>query len=64
MKLAGVELEGTYKVMFNETGFVLLNQEGKVFYTQDEEGNWSKREYNEDGSLKSYENSRGFKEER
>lgn len=62
MILAGIEVEGTYTIMFTENSFVLLNKDGKVFYSQTEEGEWAKREYNNKGKLVYFENSRGFKE--
>ena len=75
MKLKGIELKGTYKVRYYDTGFVIYDEKGNTFYREDgnahwfrrkyeiyyenNKGYWVKREYNEKGDAIYLENSDG-----
>ena len=50
MKFKGIELNGTYKVRFCDTYFVVCDEKGNGIYFEDSKGYWVKREYNEKGN--------------
>ena len=60
MKLKGIKLEGTYKVVYYATSFVILNEKGNTIYYEDSDGYWSKSEYDEKDNTIYYENSDGY----
>ncbi|MDD2470010.1 MAG: hypothetical protein PHI22_03690 [Bacilli bacterium] len=45
MKLKGIELMGTYKVRYYDTGFVVYNEKGNTIYREDGNAYWFRREY-------------------
>ena len=57
MKLKGIELNGTYKVDFNDAWFEVYND--NLIYTEYRNGDWTKREYDEKGDVIYYEDSAG-----
>ncbi len=59
MKFKGIELEGTYKVRYYATSFVVYDEKGNQIYCEDSNGYWSKREYDEKGNVIYFENSNG-----
>ena len=60
MKLKGIELSGTYKVICYDTSFVVYDEKGNVIYFEHSNGYWSKWKYNEKGNEIYYENSNGY----
>lgn len=60
MKLKGIELEGTYKVIYYATWFEVYDEKGNVIYHENDNGYWYKREYNEKGNEIYLENSNGY----
>ena len=60
MKLKGIELKGTYKVRYYDTGFEVYNEKGNVIYRENSNGSWSKYEYNEKGNEIYFEDINGF----
>ena len=59
MKLKGIELIGTYKVIYYATCFVAYNEKGNEIYFETNNGFWSKTEYDEKGNMIYFENSKG-----
>ena len=59
MKLKGIELNGTYKVICDATSFEVYNEKGNLIYLEESNVYWSKREYVEKGNEIYYENSDG-----
>src|SRR5690606_17193396 len=59
-KLKGIELEGTYKVVYDTTSFMVYNEKGNAIYFEDNEGYWSKMEYNEKGNVIYFEDNEGY----
>jgi hypothetical protein len=59
MKLKGIELKGTYKIIFSNTYFDIYDDKNNVIYFEDSNGYWFKNEYDEDGNVIYYENSEG-----
>lgn len=57
MKLKGIELKGTYKVIFYDDYFEVYNKENKQIYFEDSNGYWAKSEYNKKGKQTYFENS-------
>ena len=60
MKLKGIELKGTYKIVYYDTSFEVYDKKGNVIYFENSDGYWSKREYNEKGNEIYFENSKGY----
>ena len=60
MKLKGVELNGTYKVIYYSTWFEVYNEKDKRIYFESSDDYWAKWEYNEKGKEIYIENSNGF----
>ena len=60
MKLKGIELNGTYNVIYYITSFVVYDERGRAIYFEDSDGYWVKSEYNEKGNELYSENSDGF----
>ena len=60
MKLKGIELNGTYKVVYFSTNFVVYDEKGNQIYLEDGNGYWSKWEYDKKGNEIYYKNSNGF----
>ena len=60
MKLKGIELNGTYKIIYYDTSFAVYDEKGNQIYLEDGNGYWSKKEYNEKGNQTYYENSYGY----
>jgi len=54
MKLKGIELKGTYKVRYYDTGFVIYDEKGNTVYREDGNAYWFRRKYEI-----YYENSNG-----
>ena len=59
MKLKGIELNGTYKVVYDTTSFMVYNEKGNRTYYENSNGFWEKWEYNEKGNVIYHENSDG-----
>ena len=59
MKLKGIELQGTYKVIYYVTSFAVYDEKGNKIYFEDIKGSWSKWEYDEKGNVIYFENSNG-----
>ena len=59
MKLKGIELNGTYKVIYYATCFEVYDEKGNAIYYENSNGFWVKREYDEKGNEIYYENSKG-----
>ncbi|MCK9320353.1 hypothetical protein [Methanoculleus sp.] len=59
MKLKGVKLEGTYKVRYGTTSFVVHDEKDNRIYCEDSD-DWVKWEYNKEGNMIYFENSDGF----
>ena len=60
MKLKGIELEGTYKIVCYATNLVVYDEKGKEIYREYSDGYWAKWEYNEKGKMIYYEDSNGY----
>ena len=60
MKLKGVKLEGTYKVVYYATSFVILDEKGNRIYFEDNNGYWSKKEYDKKGNRIYFEDSESY----
>ena len=60
MKFKGIELEGTYEVIYYATSFVVYDEKGNQIYCEDSNGYWSKREYDEKDNEIYFENSDGY----
>ena len=60
MKLKGIELEGTYKVVYYNTSFMVSNEKDNEIYFENDNGSWAKSEYDEKGNEIYFENSDGF----
>ena len=60
MKLKGIELNGTYKVEFNDAYFEVYDDKGNRIYYEDSDGKWSKREYDERDNQTYYEDNYGY----
>ena len=60
MKLKGIELNGTYKVICDTTSFAVYDEKGNEIYYEESNGYWSKSEYNEKGNIIYLENSNGY----
>ncbi len=50
MKLKGIELKGTYKVVYYSTYFMVYDEKGNEIYFENSDGNWSNREYDKKGN--------------
>ena len=59
MKLKGIELNGTYKVRYYTTSFVVYDEKGNEIYFEDSNGSWSKWEYDEKGNVIYFETRNG-----
>ena len=59
MKFKGIELNGTYKVIYYVTSFAVYDEKDNVIYYEDSGGSWSKWKYNEKGNEIYFENSDG-----
>ena len=59
MKLKGIELNGTYKVEFNNTWFEVYDKRNNQIYYEDRSGYWAKNEYDERDNQIYYVNSDG-----
>ena len=57
--LKGIELNGTYKVLFSNTCVEVYDDKGNRIYYEDSDGKWSKREYDERNNKTYYEDSDG-----
>ena len=60
MKLKGIELKGTYKVICYATYFEVYNEKGNEIYHENSEGYWSKKEYDKKDNMIYLEDSNGF----
>ncbi|MFA5749589.1 MAG: hypothetical protein WC927_05860 [Bacilli bacterium] len=60
MKLKGIELKGTYKVICYATSFEVYNEKDNVIYFEDSNGYWSKWEYDEKDHRICYEDSNSY----
>ena len=60
MKLKGIELNGTYKVICCATSFEVYDEKDHRIYLEDSNGYWEKREYDEKGNRIYLENSNGY----
>ena len=59
MKLKGIKLEGTYKVVCYAINFVVYDEKGNQIYFENSDGFWEKREYDEKGKEIYRENRNG-----
>ncbi|MCK9320355.1 hypothetical protein [Methanoculleus sp.] len=59
MKLKGIELKGTYKVIYYSTWFEVYDEKGNDIYHENNKGYWEKWEHDEKGNQIYYENSDG-----
>ena len=57
MKLKGIELKGTYKVIYDTISFVVCDEKDNQIYFGNNNSYWSKTEYDEKGNRTYYENS-------
>jgi len=60
MKLKGIELKGTYKVVFANEYFEVFDKNGNSIYGENSVGFWIKKEYDEKGNRVYYETSQGY----
>ena len=60
MKLKGIELKGTYKVICYDTSFAVYDEKGNQTYYEDSNDYWAKREYDEKGNVIYFEDSKDF----
>lgn len=60
MKLKGIELNGTYKVKFEDTWFVVFDEKGNKIYIEFSSGDWKKSKFNEKGKEIYYETDKGY----
>jgi hypothetical protein len=60
MKLKGIELKGTYKVIFYDTCFEIYDERGKEIYFENNGSYWSKKEYDDEGYWVYFEDSFGY----
>ena len=60
MKLKGIKLEGTYKVIYYDTYFKVYNKKGNVIYFEECNGYWAKWEYDKKGDMICFESSNGY----
>ena len=60
MKLKGIKLEGTYKIIYYDTSFLVYDEKGNVIYLEDGNDYWSKSEYDRRGNRIYYEDSSGY----
>jgi len=60
MKLKGIELEGTYEVVYFATRFEVYNEKGNRIYFENSNGSWGKWEYDEKDNEIYYEGSNGY----
>ena len=60
MKLKGIELQGTYKVIYYTTWFEVYDEKGNVIYYENSNGNWAKWEYDEKGNEIYFEDGKGY----
>ncbi|MCK9320352.1 hypothetical protein [Methanoculleus sp.] len=51
MKLKGIELKGTYKVVYYNTSFEVYDEKGNRSYYEDSYGYWAKWEYDGKGDV-------------
>ena len=60
MKLKGIKLEGTYKVVCFATSLTVYDEKGNQIYFEKGNGFWVRWEYNEKGKVIYSENSNGY----
>ena len=60
MKLKGIKLKRTYKVVYYDTSVVILDEKGNEIYNEDSNGYWIKWEYNEKGYVTYFEDSNDY----
>ncbi|MDD4321708.1 MAG: hypothetical protein PHH31_09235 [Acidaminococcaceae bacterium] len=60
MKLKGIELNGTYKVVYYATCFEIYDEKDNIIYYENNNGYWSKSEYDEKGNTIYYESGNGY----
>jgi len=60
MKLRGIKLSGTYKIIYYDASFEVYNEKDKAIYSEDNDGFWEKRKYNEKGNEICYESRDGY----
>ncbi|MCK9320354.1 hypothetical protein [Methanoculleus sp.] len=60
MKLKGIKLEGTYKIVCYPTCFEIYDEKGNPIYYEENKGRWAKWERDEKGYVIYYENSDGY----
>ena len=60
MKLKGIKLEGTYKVVCYATNLVVYDEKGNQIYFEKGNGFWVRWEYNEKGNVIYSENRNGY----
>ena len=59
MKLKGIKLEGTYRVVYYDASFVVYDEKGNAIY-QECKDYWAKSEYDEKGNTIYFENNKGY----
>ena len=60
MKLKGIELKGTYKVIYYDTSGEVYDEKGNMIYYENSKGSWSKWEYDEKSNVIYREDSNGY----
>ena len=60
MKVKGIELKGTYKVICCDTSFKVYNEKGNVIYYENSKGYWAKWEYDKKGNMIYFESSNDY----
>ena len=60
MKLKGIELEGTYKIIYYDTSFEVYDERNNWIYHENSNGFWAKWEYDKKGNPSYYENSNDY----
>ena len=60
MKFKGIELNGTYKVVYYDASFMVYNEKDKRIYYENSRGYWERWEYDEKGNVIYYENNNGY----
>ncbi|MDY0386944.1 MAG: hypothetical protein RBT65_07430 [Methanolobus sp.] len=60
MKLKGIELNGTYKVICYAKHFEVYDEKDNAIYFETNNGHWEKWEYDEKGNVIYWEDSIGF----
>ena len=60
MKLKGIELKGTYKIIYYDINFVVYDEKDNKIYFEKSNGFWEKSEYDEKGNEIYFEDSDGY----